>query len=130
MDIALTDNNKIAITGNVNCCNGPDSIGPAKSFIYLGELATAIHSISENVNSFITPNPANDFVNIMLNEVVIENENNIKLSFYSISGSFISEIVIDDITQLINIDHLMPGLYIAVLRNENEIFLRSKMIKL
>ena len=129
-DMVLMGNNKIAITGMVNCCSYPDSIGPANTFIYLEEEFTAVDPLIASEESLLMPNPASDFVNIVLNNMVIENKNNLKLSFHSMSGSHFTEINIKDVNQQISVRHLIPGIYIAVLRSENEVLLRSKLIKL
>jgi Secretion system C-terminal sorting domain len=80
-------------------------------------------SMSSNLNLY--PNPANSIINF---EISNSSSTNFKAEIYDIQGRLIENLNIDDNSTSIDISNLENGIYVLVLRNEENTFTK-KFIK-
>jgi Secretion system C-terminal sorting domain len=75
----------------------------------------------------ITPNPANSYIDV---STYYTNISNAIFEIKDITGKVILQqaIEIKRLSQRINIEHLIPGAYMAIIRNDNKIMFNEKII--
>ena len=127
--ILRTTQDSIVITGNINCCNMHDTIGPGKSFLLFGDfLSTSTEVLFAQQSFTLFPNPAGQQLYIQSNENTIQAPDQILL--FDPLGRLVFKNPTININEPVNISFVDKGIYIYMLLNDNIPLASGKLVKL
>ena len=119
------DENSVVILGEVNKENSIAPSTPKRTFVLLDkDYLSSTNYNSEPIDIQLYPNPTTGIVKINLTNFL----NNVSLEIYDVSGKILKKIKIT--SDEIDVSELKSGVYLAVMKNKQNISKTSKIVKL